>query len=98
MILLKKNLKKDKFNKIKTNSAQIIIGKQGLTENILNTMKVKLDKDKIIKVKMLKTAAELGNMGRKSFAELIANKLNVDLIEIRGYNLILQKKRSANLK
>ena len=98
MSLLKKSSKKEKFNKIKSNSAQIIIGKQGLTENVLNTMKVRLDKDKILKVKMLKTAVELRNMGRKDLAEVIANKLNVDLIEIRGYNFILQKKRHTNLK
>jgi RNA-binding protein YhbY len=40
----------------------------------------------------LKTVEELETMDRKEFAELIADKLNAKLIEIRGYNLILQKK------
>ncbi len=98
MILVKKKVEKHKIKEVKTNSAQIIIGKSGLSENILNTMKNRLKKDKIIKVKMLKTAPELGNMGRKDFARMIAIKLNSNLIEIRGYNLILQKKDSSNLK
>ena len=69
-----------------------------LTKNILSTMKIRLNKDKILKIKILKTVSELSTMGRKEFAELIATKLDANLIEIRGYNLILEKKRAFNSK
>jgi RNA-binding protein YhbY len=59
----------------------------------LNEIKKKLKKEKIVKIKMLKTVAELGTMNRKEFAELIATKTDARLIEIRGFNVILQKKR-----
>jgi RNA-binding protein len=82
---------KEKLDAIKANSAQIIIGKNGLSENSLNAIKIRLNKDKIVKLKMLKTA-ELKTVGRKEYAELIADKLDAKLIEVRGYNLIVQKK------
>ncbi|NVM54946.1 MAG: YhbY family RNA-binding protein [Candidatus Helarchaeota archaeon] len=94
---MKKSSKRRKFNEIRDKSAQIIIGKNGLTENILTTIKKQLNKDKIIKIKILKAVSELKSMGRKDFAEIIAKKLNANLIEIRGYNLILEKKRSTKL-
>jgi RNA-binding protein len=85
-------INKEKLDEIKANPAQIIIGKNGLSENSLNAIKIKLNKNKIVKLKFLKTVEELETMDRKEFAELIADKLNAKLIEIRGYNLILQKK------
>jgi len=87
--------KKEKLNEVKTNAAQIILGKNGLSENLLNEIKKKLKQEKIIKIKILKTAAELEKMNRKEFAELIATQTDARLVEIRGYNLILQKKSSA---
>ena len=84
--------KKEKLNEVKESSAQIIIGKNGLTENIKNTIILRLKKEKIVKIKMLKTAVELKNMARKEFAELIAKEVNAKLLDIRGYNLIIQKK------
>jgi len=92
MITVRNIMKKEKLDELKANHAQIIIGKNGLTENLLNTIKIKLNKNKIIKLKVLKTVEELETIDRKRFAELIAEKLSAKLIEIRGYNIILQKK------
>ena len=87
-------MKKEKITEVKRNPAQIIIGKNGLTDDLLTTIKKKLEKDKILKIKMLKTVPELETMGRKQFAELVAEKMRAHLVEIRGYSLILQKKHS----
>lgn len=84
-------VRKEKLDEIKANSAQIIIGKNGLSENALNAIKIKLNKDKIVKLKMLKTD-ELKTVGRKEYAETIADKLDATLVEVRGYSVILQKK------
>lgn len=86
-------LKKEKLNTIKINPAVIIIGKNGLTEGLIDSIRKQLKKDKLIKVKILKTAKGLEEIGRKKFAEIIVNKVEANLIEIRGYNLILEKKR-----
>ncbi len=90
---VRKSTKSLKINEIKANTAQIIIGKGGLSENMLDTIKKKLNKDKILKIKILKTAAGLQEVGRKEYAKLIEEKLEAKLIELRGYNIILQKKR-----
>ncbi|NVM29179.1 MAG: YhbY family RNA-binding protein [Candidatus Helarchaeota archaeon] len=98
MSKIKKSAKEQRLQEIKLNSAQIIIGKNGLSENALITMKDRLKKEKIMKVKVLKTAPELKEMGRKDFAKLIVKKLNADLIEVRGFSFILQRKGYINLK
>ncbi len=89
--MLKKLVSKEKIDSVKANSAQFIVGKGGLTENLLLTIKKKLNKEKIIKIKILKTALDSKDIGRKEFAELIAQQLGANLIEIRGYTIILQK-------
>ncbi|MHA1278739.1 MAG: YhbY family RNA-binding protein [Candidatus Helarchaeota archaeon] len=86
-------MKLNKLNEVKANPAQIIVGKKGLSEEILNNIKKKIKKDKIIKIKILKTAPEFTEMDRKTFADAIAKNLDVSLVEVRGYNLILQKKQ-----
>jgi RNA-binding protein len=91
---MKKGVKKEKLNKIKVASAQIIIGKNGLTEDALENIKKRLKKDKILKVKLLKTAPEFAEMNRKEFADTIARNTNANLLEVRGYSVILQKKQS----
>ncbi len=91
--MIKKPSKKEKLLDVQRNSAQIIIGKNGLTEELLDTIKKKLNKDKILKIKLLKTVPDLDSIGRKNFAEIVAEQVRANLIEIRGYNLILQKSR-----
>ncbi len=88
-----KGIKKEKVNEIKAASAQIIIGKNGLTQEILENIKKKLKKDKILKVKLLKTAPEFAEMDRKEFAAAIAQNTNANLLEVRGYSVILEKKQ-----
>lgn len=88
----KKLSEKEKLNEVKSNSAQVIIGKSGLSENIIAVISKQLKKDKIVKIKILKTAPDLKELGRKEYAREIADRLNAKLIEIRGFNIVIKKK------
>ncbi|MHA1265140.1 MAG: YhbY family RNA-binding protein [Candidatus Helarchaeota archaeon] len=91
---MKDSIRKEKIDELKMNTAQLIIGKNGITPNFLNIMRKKIKKDKILKVKILKTASGLAELGRKEYAQMVATKVGANLIEVRGYNFILQKKEN----
>ncbi len=65
------------------------IGKKGITDEIVNEIKDQLKKKKIIKIKFLKNADREDMRGK---VEGIAEKVNAELIEFRGFTAILKKK------
>jgi len=74
--------------------ADVNVGKQGLTESILKEIDRRLSSEEIVKVRILKSAlAAEGMDDRKKFAEVLAQKLGADAIEVRGYTVVLYRKR-----
>jgi RNA-binding protein len=74
--------------------ADVNVGKQGLTESVLKEIDRRLDSDEVVKVRILKTAMAVEGMDdRKKFAEVLAQKLGAEAIEIRGYTVVLYRKR-----
>jgi len=71
----------------KASHADVRIGKKGVTEEVVKEIKRRLDKHRVVKVKI---GIEVED--RREFARLIAEKANAKLIEIRGYTFILAKK------
>ena len=69
------------------------IGKEGATPQILNEISRQLDKKKIVKVKMLKTA--LKDEDAKSIASKIAQQTESVLIDVRGHTFILYKNKET---
>jgi RNA-binding protein len=69
------------------------IGKEGATPQILNEISRQLDKKKIVKVKMLKTA--LKDEDTKSIASKIAQQTESVLIDVRGHTFILYKNKET---
>jgi len=66
------------------------IGKSGLTEGTINEIKRQLEKNKLIKIKLLKAALE--DKDRKTLAKEIAQKTNSELIHQVGFIVVLYKK------
>lgn len=74
--------------------ADVNVGKQGLTESVLREIDRRLADNELVKVRILKSALEVeGIEDRKKFAENLAKKLNVDAMEIRGYTVVLYRRR-----
>ena len=69
--------------------ATVQIGKDGITEGVINEIKTQLKKRKIIKIKFLQ------NADRENFKEKVkelAEKCNADVVEIRGFTAVLKKR------
>ncbi|UCF59226.1 MAG: YhbY family RNA-binding protein [Candidatus Bathyarchaeota archaeon] len=67
------------------------VGKEGATSHILNEISKQLEKKKMVKVKMLKTA--LKDENAKNVASKVAQQTESILIDIRGHTFILYKNR-----
>lgn len=72
-------------------SASILIGKSGVSEQLLKEINRQLEKNKMVKVKVLKTA--LIDNEIKQLTQKIAEQTNASLVETRGHTFILYKSR-----
>ncbi|MCS7140439.1 MAG: YhbY family RNA-binding protein [Candidatus Nezhaarchaeota archaeon] len=90
---MRKGIKKAVKNKM-TSRADVNIGKKGLTSSVLNEIDKRLDTNEIVKVRVLKSAlAAEGIEDRKQFARILAEKLKASLMEVRGYTVVLYRRR-----
>jgi RNA-binding protein len=69
----------------------IWIGKSGVSQEILREIMKQLNKNKMIKVKILKTA--LQNDEAKKIALGIASQIGSALIDVKGHTFMLYKRR-----
>ncbi len=72
-----------------TLDASLQMGKAGLTDAFVDEVKNQLDRDDLIKVKMLRSAR--AGEDRKVLAEELAEAAGAVLIEIKGYTVVLYK-------
>lgn len=69
--------------------ATVHIGKDGITEGVINEIRQQLKKRKIIKIKFLQ------NANRDNFKEKIediAKETGAEVVEIRGFTAVLKKR------
>lgn len=67
------------------------IGKNGITRGIIDNVSRKLEKDKIVKIKILRSGLQSGSC--EELAEEISRLTESTLIETRGHTIILFKKK-----
>ena len=67
----------------------IWIGKNGVSQEILKEIEKQLEKTKMVKLKILKTA--IAQDEAKKIAMQIAEQTKAELVEVRGHTLILYK-------
>lgn len=84
---------KKRFVKLHLSAARptIWIGKDGASDELLKEIARQLDKNKMVKVKILKTALIEGEA--KQVASRIAEKTESTLVEVRGHTFMLYKRR-----
>lgn len=68
----------------------IQIGKNGVTAEQIKEIKNQIEKRKLIRIKILKSA--VGEKSRKEIAEDIIQKTKAELIELKGLVLSLKKR------
>jgi len=69
----------------------ILIGKSGASEQLLKEIGKQLDKNKMVKVKILKTG--FADVDAKHFAQKIAEQAGAALVDVRGHTFMLYKSR-----
>lgn len=66
--------------------ASFQIGKSGLTEGVVKELQTRLEREPLVKIKILKGAREDGDT--KTVAEELAKLARVRLIEVRGFTAL----------
>jgi len=67
------------------------IGKSGITQQVLGEIEKQLDKNEVVKIKILKSA--LIEKKAKNVASEVAAKINAALIDVRGHTFTLYRKK-----
>jgi len=76
---------------IRSKSAALILGKNGVTEEFIEEVKRQLKRKKVIKIRALRSV--LAKQSIDEVASEIAAKAKSQLLEIRGYTMLLARKR-----
>ncbi|MCK4972595.1 MAG: YhbY family RNA-binding protein [Candidatus Heimdallarchaeota archaeon] len=77
---------KDSIDKIRHEPPKIRIGKNGITEGIVQEVSMILKRDQIVKIKCLKAVP---NDATKAIAENIAKLTKSTIVDVRGKTFIL---------
>ncbi|MGD9780346.1 YhbY family RNA-binding protein [Methanomethylovorans sp.] len=84
---------KDRLHELKAEASQLKpvmnIGKNGITETVVQEIKKHLKADHLIKIKMLKSSRE--EKDTTTIAEELSQATASEVIEIRGNNVVLYK-------
>lgn len=63
------------------------VGKNGITDSLVEELMEQLRTKRIVKVKMLRSSGE-----RREVAEELARKTGAELVEVRGLTVVLKKR------
>jgi len=71
--------------------ADVIIGKNGLSEGVLREIDRRLKEKGVVKVKALRTAVKVTGLDRRELARRVAEKLGARLLDVRGRTFVLYR-------
>ncbi len=63
------------------------VGKEGLTEKVIKELKMQLEKNKLVKIRMLDSIEG----DRKELAETIARDTSSTVVDVRGFTVVLAR-------
>lgn len=84
-------MKRHVRHELKEEGPTIWIGKEGLTPAVMVQVENQLQRNKMVKIRILKTALE--ETTAKAIAEQTAQETDSALVEVRGHVFILFRKR-----
>lgn len=70
----------------------IQLGKNGVTDSFINEVKVRLRKQGVVKVRVLRSFRRSSGLDVREIAEEVAEKTGAVLYEVRGFTFILLRK------
>jgi len=84
-------MKRHVKHELKEEKPTIHVGKEGFTEQSAKEIDKQLDQNKMVKIKILKSALQTETA--KAIATRAAEQTNASLVEVRGHVFILYRKR-----
>lgn len=69
--------------------ADVIIGKGGVSEGVLEEIRGRLEREGVVKVKVLRSFSE----GSESVADLVARAVGAEIVDVRGRTFVLRRPR-----
>ncbi|MCS7129002.1 MAG: YhbY family RNA-binding protein [Sulfolobales archaeon] len=75
--------------------ADVNIGKRGVSEEVLREIKRRMEKEGVVKVRLLRGFLKATSIDRRSAASLIAERIGAKLIDVRGCTFILVGRRKV---
>jgi RNA-binding protein len=85
-----KNIK-EKISERVAGKIDMQLGKSGITEAFLKEVEFRLKKQKVVKIRVLKSFRRVFNTSIEKIAEEIAEKTNSRVYEVRGFTFTLIK-------
>jgi RNA-binding protein len=82
-------------HKLKDQSPTVWIGKEGLTTKSLDEIEKQLKKNKMVKIKILKST--LQNEKAKDIANITAEKTGALLVDLRGHVFIIYRRKEKQI-
>ncbi len=82
---------------LKDENPTIWVGKEGLTDQLISEIEKQLQKNKMVKVRVLPAALQR-DITALAIAVKAAEKTNASLVEVRGHVFILFRKRKTEEK
>jgi RNA-binding protein len=82
-------------HKLKDENPTAWIGKDGLTSQLCTQIDKQLEKNRMVKVKILKSALQTGTA--QVIAAKAAEQTDASLVEVRGHVFILYRRRKKQL-
>lgn len=89
---------KELVKEVRHRSADVRIGKAGVSEKVLKEIRRRLKEKGVIKVKMLKSALKVEGKNRFEIAKEVAEKIGAELVEVRGRTFILLLREEVEKK
>lgn len=84
-------MKRHVRHELKEEGTTIWVGKEGLTPGVTTQVENQLQRTKMVKIKILKSA--LATETAKAIAERTAQQVDAALVEVRGHVFILYRRR-----
>ncbi len=82
---------------LKDENPTIWVGKEGLTDQLIGEIEKQLQRNKMVKVRVLPAALQ-GEVTAQAIGAQAAEKTDAALVEVRGHVFILFRKRKAEEK
>jgi putative YhbY family RNA-binding protein len=79
---------------LKDENPTVWVGKEGLTSQLIGELEKQLQKNKMVKVRILPAALQ-GDNAAQSIASKAAEQTGAALVEVRGHVFILFRKRKT---